>query len=82
MCDCADDILSFLEIERKTEEEEVELEDEEKEVLSAIKDGFDDVNKLVEKTGLKMYELAPALSSLEISGFIVKTAGNVYKAVK
>lgn len=82
LCDCADDILSFLEIERKTEEEEVELEDEEKEVLSAIKDGFDDVNKLVEKTGLKMYELAPALSSLEISGFIVKTAGNVYKAVK
>lgn len=59
-----------------------ELEDDERLVFDCIKNGVCDVNALVEKTGLKMYELAPALSSLEIQGYVVKTAGNNYHAIK
>ena len=82
LCDCVDDILFFLGIEKKTEKNNILLEEDEKKVLSAIKDGFDDVTKLVNKTGLKMYELAPALSSLEILGLIVKMPENTYKSIK
>ena len=34
------------------------------------------------KTGKRFFEIAPVLSSLEIMGLIVKTAGNKYKPVK
>lgn len=81
LCDSVDDILDFLGLEKR-EEETLELEEEEKLVFEYVKSGVCDVASLAEKTGMKMYELAPALSSLEISGYIVKMAGNVYRAVK
>ena len=81
LCDDVKDILDCFGIAETTDEVS-ELEDEERLVFDYVKNGVGDVNVLVEKTGLKMYELAPALSSLEIQGYIVKTTGNNYHAVK
>ena len=83
LCDDVNDVLCSLGITEETiEEKAIELDGDEYDVYSAIKDGFDDVNKIVVRTNKKMHELAPILSMLEIEGYIVKLAGNKYKAVK
>ena len=81
LCDDINDIFDFLKIKENTEDK-ISLKGDEAVIYAAIKDGFDDVNKLVLKTDKKMFELAPILSSLEIEGLIVKMAGNKYKTVK
>ena len=81
LCDDINDIFDFLKIDENSEDN-ISLKGDEAEIYDAIKEGFDDVNKLVLKTGKKMFELAPILSSLEIEGLIVKLAGNKYKTVK
>ena len=80
LCDDVNDILSFLGLERK-EEEKTELEGDELSVFKLIKEGVEDADAILEKTGMKMFELAPVLTSLELQGLIVKLSGNSYKAV-
>ena len=81
LCDSVEDILDFLQLE-KVEETTAPLEGEAKTVYAYIKAGDGEVDALMQKTSLKIYELTPLLSELEIQGFIVKAGGNKYKCVK
>ena len=81
LCDDVNDILHNLGIE-KTEEKPLDLEEDQLKIYELIKSGTDGVDTLLEASGMKMYELAPVLTELEVGGFIVKLAGNIYKAKK
>lgn len=80
LCDGFDEIFELLGLSEEPSED-ASLSDEELLVLNAVKDGADSVPKLIEKTGMKMRELAPILSSLEIQGLVARMLGNLYKAV-
>lgn len=83
LCDSCDDILDELDVKfDPAEEEALSLEGDEKKLYEAIKGGAEDMTKYCNENGVKFFEIAPALSSLEIMGLIVKTAGNRYKPVK
>ena len=82
LCDDVCDILSDLGVEKAVSDIATELGEDELKVFRAIKDGFDDIEKIIVKTNKKMTELAPVLSLLEIEGYIVKMAGNKYKTIK
>ena len=82
MCDSVDDITFALGIDKEEKEEKIDLSVEESAVYLAIKDGLDSAVLLMNKTGLKAYEIMPILSSLELKGLIVKLMGNKFKAVK
>ena len=81
LCDDVNDILNNLGIE-KTEETSLDLEEDQLKIYELIKNGKDSVDMLLEASGMKMFELAPVLTELEVGGFIVKLAGNNYKAKK
>ncbi len=81
LCDDVNDILTNLGIE-KTEEKSLDLEEDQLKIYQLIKNGKDGVDMLLNASGMKMYELAPVLTELEVGGFIVKLAGNTYKAKK
>ncbi|MBR3804165.1 MAG: DNA-protecting protein DprA [Clostridia bacterium] len=51
-------------------------------VLSVIKSGKITVDDILAETGLKIYELIPTLTSLEIKNVIVKNGSGEYSAVK
>lgn len=83
LCDRADDLLSAFGVELPSMADDLsDLSNEERELLTAIREGEDDVTLYCAKTGKRFFEIAPVLSSLEIMGLIVKTAGNKYKPVK
>lgn len=77
LTDSPEDILSFYGIEQ-TKDEEQELSDIEKAVVKAIADQPLHIEKICEKTGKKVFEIASVLSFLEIKGIIVKAGINVY----
>ena len=81
LCDDVNDILSELGIESDLLPDN-DLSGDELDVYLAIKDGFDDIEKIIVRTNKKMNDLAPILSLLEIEGYIVRMAGNKYKTVK
>lgn len=60
----------------------ISLSEEENKILSAIKDGKTLVDDVVSFTNLKIFEVIPLLTSLEIKGVIVKTGGNEYTLAK
>ena len=82
LCDDVNDILSNLGVECAKEDPSPDLDEEQMKIFAFIKNGADSVDILLEKSGMKMYELAPVLTELEVGGFIVKLAGNTYKAKK
>ncbi len=82
LCDGYEDILSELGVTYEEKAELVSLSDEEQTLYDAIASGNEDMTVYCMKNGVKFYEIAPTLSSLEIQGLIVKTAGNRYKPVK
>lgn len=83
LCDGYQDILDELGLTfDETEEEVLSLDEDEKRLYDAIKNGAEDMTAYCMKNGVKFFEIAPTLSSLEIQGLIVKTAGNRYKPVK
>lgn len=82
LCDGYEDILSELGVSYEKKEDLVKLTDEEKVLYDAIASGEEDMTVYCMNNGVKFFEIAPALSSLEIQGLIVKTAGNRYKPVK
>ena len=79
LCDSAEDILSVMGVDCVSATQEVELDDDERAVISVLKDeGEMHAEKLAAATGKKLYELAAICSSLEIKGIIVRVAGNRY----
>ena len=77
LTDTPEDILLFYGIEEKKSETE-ELTDIEKAVVTAIAEEPLHIEKICEKTGKKVFEIASVLSFLEIKGIIVKAGINVY----
>lgn len=59
---------------------EINLSDREKVVLQSIKDGNYSVDDLILQTGLKIFELLPVLTTLEIKKLIVKN-GSEYSSI-
>ena len=59
-----------------TKKEEIPLSDNEYIVLSSIKNGNYSVDDVLSDTGLKIFELMPTLTSLEIKNLIVKSGGD------
>lgn len=58
------------------------LTEDENKIIKAMKDGNALVDDIVLSTNLKIYEVIPLLTSLEIKGVIVKTGGNEYSLAK
>ncbi|MBR1891909.1 MAG: DNA-protecting protein DprA, partial [Clostridia bacterium] len=81
LCDDVNDILETMRVDVK-KVASVKLEGDEKNVFSLIKDGVILADDLVERSGLKSYEVATVLTKLELGGFIARAAGNTYKAIK
>ncbi len=61
-----------------SKKQKVPLTDVEQAVYNQIKDGVVKVELLIEKLNLKVYELIPLLSSLEIKGYVIKNNSNEY----
>ena len=59
----------------------LEFTQEEKVVLEVIKNGKTLVDDIIIDTGLKIFELMPVITSLEIKGAIIKTGGNEFAVV-
>ena len=79
----AEDILSFYGLENKPEREEgadrPDLTPEERKVYEVLRDGGElHTSVIAERAGLRVFEVAAVLSSLEIKGFAVKAGGNRY----
>ena len=79
LCDSVEDIFEVLGVEEN--KKVITLTDEEKLVLSVIKEEEIHIEKLAERLGKKVYELMPTLSMLEIKKLITKSMGNIYSAV-
>jgi len=80
LCDNVNDVFSSLGIKAKKQEPiENQLDGAALSIYKHIAEGADSVDALIEKTGLKAYDIAPALAELEVLGFIVRLAGNTYK---
>ena len=63
-------------------ENKIILSDIETAVLTAIKSGKITVDDILAETGLKVYELIPTLTALEIKNVIVKNGSGEYSAVR
>lgn len=75
------DISEVLEFNLKSNEE-ITLSDVERQVYLLIKEGVCLADDVMAKTGLKIYELIPVLTVLEIKNLIVKNGAGDYAAVK
>lgn len=83
LCDCYQDIAEELGVTYDENEEEVlTLDDDERKLYDAIASGKEDMTAYCLENGIKFYQIAPTLSSLEIQGLIVRMAGNRFKPVK
>ena len=63
-------------------EGEIELSQTETAVLTAIKSGKITVDDIIEEVGIKVYELIPTLTALEIKRLIVKNGAGEYSQTK
>lgn len=81
LCESAEDILNFYGIESDKNDIAQDLTESEQSVKNALLEQSLHINQLILKTGLKIHELLPVLSALEIKNIIEKTAANMY-AVK
>ena len=80
LADSPKDILSFYGIE--SEDEDAELSDGEREIVAALKDQPQHIEKIAEITGKQIYEITSALTVLEIKGVIYKNGTNTYGLVR
>lgn len=81
LCTEAEDILSWYGISAPAERK-IPLSAEEERVLGILRESGElHAAALAERAGLKIYEIAATLSSLELKGLAVKTGGNRYGAV-
>ena len=83
LCDCVEDIYSVMGIEFKEDaQDDIELDEDEKAVLSALKqEGEMHAERLAAITGKKPYEISIICASLEIKGLLVRTGGNNFAAI-
>lgn len=82
LCDGAEDLLSAYGFEVEDRAPELPLTDEEKKILSFLREEELSADVIAEKTDIPVFLLLPALSSLEISGHIVKAGADSYRALK
>lgn len=75
------DITEILGIDIDSKQK-VELSSSEELVLSAIKSGKTNVDDILLETGLKIFEVMPALTSLEIKNLLVKNSASEYSLIK
>ncbi len=61
-----------------SEKQNASLSKLEEKVYSEVKNGATKVETLIENLNLKIYELIPILSSLEIKGYLLKNSSNEY----
>ena len=78
---CLDDIAEVLGYNLDKQSKILLTNDEEK-ILKVIKDGKTLVDDIVSFTNLKIFEVIPLLTSLEIKGVVVKSSGNEYTLAK
>ena len=77
----AEDVLSFYGFD-KSEAELPDLSEEEERVLAVLRaEGELHTAVIAERAGLKVYEAAAALSSLEMKNLAVKAGGNRYSSI-
>ena len=81
LADSPSDILSYYGIEEEREEE-IFFSDTERAIVSALKDGEMHIEKIAERTGVKIYELSSAITALEIKGVIAKNGINTYGLIR
>ncbi|MBQ9480976.1 MAG: DNA-processing protein DprA [Clostridia bacterium] len=82
LCDSTDDIFLSLGINGKKKTEKAKLSPQEETIFRCIKDGAGHIDLIMQKTGMKVFELSPILTILEIKKYIIKNPGNVYSAIK
>ncbi len=82
LCDSVDDIFLSLGVVKKKPEKTVQLTEQEQKVFACIKQGEIHIDLLLQKTGMKIYEITPVLTMLEIKKYIIKNPGNTYSAIK
>ena len=84
----AEDILSFYGFETQKQEESAEekgpsLTPEERRVYEVLREGGElHSSVLAERAGMKIFEAAAVLSSLELKGLAVKAGGNRYSLAR
>ena len=81
LADSPNDITSYYGIDNKREEE-MPLSDTERAIVAALKDGELHIEKIAERTGIKIYELSSAITALEIKGVIGKNGINTYGLIR
>lgn len=79
LTDDPSDIYDFYNVEKP--DNDIELTDEEKSVLSALGGGKAHVESIAAKLNKNVWEITPVLSVLEIRGAIVKSGANEYSPV-
>jgi len=82
LCDSVDDIYLSLGITRTAKKTTAALTEAEARVFACIKECDCHIDLLLQKTGMKIFELSPVLTMLEIKKYIVKNPGNEYSAIK
>ena len=82
LCDSTEDIYTSLRITKTKKKKAVSLTENELKVYNSIIDGEAHIDLIMEKTGLSLVEVSPALTLLEIKKFIVKNPGNTYSVIK
>lgn len=82
LCDSADDIFTSLGIVKNKKTNESTLSAVEEKVFSCIKEAEIHIDLLLAKTGMKIFEISPVLTMLEIKKYIIKNPGNTYSAIK
>ncbi len=79
LADCPQDILSDFNINVQDKEgQETTLNDEQRQIISLLKDGEMHIEKISQKLNMPTFELLPILAELEILGKVVKTGVNVF----
>ena len=82
LCDSVDDIFTALRVVKRKACEDCKLSEKEQKVYNCIKDGEIHIDILLQKTGMKIFEISPILTMLEIKKLIIKAPGNLYAAIK
>lgn len=80
LADSPKDILSFY--GKDTAKEETPLSDTEREIVSALNEGFTHIEQIAEKTERQVFEITSALTVLEIKGVIYKQGINTYGLIR
>lgn len=81
LCDSVDDIYLSLGVSAK-KKDGIPLKSVEQKVFDCIKEGEIHIDLLLQKTGMKIFEINPVLTMLEIKKYIVKNPGNTYSSIK